>query len=398
MRNFSDWKKAYAVFTEETESAPIFHKWASYSAVASVLQRKVWLELGRLSIYPNLYIVLVAEPGVARKTQAISYMTPLLHEVAGVRLSADAITKEALTMSIAEARDSVMLPNGDIMEHCSLSVVSKEFESFLGQKKENTKMLVLLTDLFDAPSKWEYKTKGSGEDEAVAVCINLLAATTPGSIASSLPVQAIGGGLTSRIVFVWAKRRQKKVTSPPKPDAKMHGQLIQDLIAISRIAGPYVMSKECYKQWDNWYQNYDEEHSGRLAQDKAFKGWYSRKPLFLQKMAVILTAMKSDSRVVEWEAFAEAIADLEEVESHMGKTFNAVGRSELSPDVDAVMTEVEIRKQVSEAKLLQIVWRDVDAKKFDVVMDTAIRTGKVRREFQGPDGKRGIWYYWNMTE
>jgi len=32
----------------------------------------------------------------------------------------------------------------------------------------------------------------------------------------------------------------------------------------------------------------------------------------------------------------------------MGKTFNAVGRSELSPDVDAVMSEIQIRKIVSE--------------------------------------------------
>ena len=213
-RNFKNWGEAYREFTFDTESAPIFHKWTGMFAVASVLARKVWLEMGRLKIYPNLYVVLTAEPGIARKTQAINYMTPLLNEIAGVKMSADAITKEALTTDIAEAKDSVQMPDGTIAEHSSLTIISKEFESFLGQKKENTKMLVFLTDIFDAPDKWEYKTKGSGEDNAVAACVNLLGATTPGSIASSLPVQAIGGGLTSRIMFVWAKGKQKRITAP----------------------------------------------------------------------------------------------------------------------------------------------------------------------------------------
>jgi hypothetical protein len=256
-------------------------------------------------------------------------------------------------------------------------------------------MLVFLTDIFDAPDKWEYKTKGSGEDNAIAVCVNILAATTPGSIASSLPVQAIGGGLTSRIIFVWAKKRHKRVTAPEKPDSKLKAAIIEDMIAMSRICGGYTMSPECFEMWDNWYQSYDEENAGRLAQDKAFKGWYSRKPLFLQKLAIVHTAMTSNSRIITWESMSRAIADLEEVEANMGKTFNAVGRSELSPDVDAVMSEIESRKAISETKLLQIVWRDVDARKFDTVIETAIRTGKVRRSFTAPDGAREIWYHWN---
>jgi len=394
MRNFDDWLAGYREFTEETESAPILHKWVSLSTIASVLRRKVWLKVGRLKIYPNMYVVLVAEPGVARKTQAINYAVPIVREISGVRLSADAITKEALTQDIAEARDASILPNGDVMEHCSISIVSKEFESFLGQKKENTKMLVLLTDLFDAPDKWDYRTKNSGQDATVAVCINLLAATTPDSIASSLPTQAIGGGLTSRIMFVWAAGKTKKVTAPPVPDAKLKLAIIQDLAAISRLSGEYEMSAECFRKWDAWYNAYEEEDPQRIAPDKCFRGWYSRKPLYLQKLALIHTAATTDSNIIEWSAFEAALEDVLEVESYMGRTFSAVGRSEVSPDVDAVMREIQSRKVISEKKLLQLVWRDIDAKKFDNVIETILRTGKVLRKFQGPEGARGIWYYW----
>lgn len=395
MRNFTNWLDGYKKYTEETESAPILHTWVGLSTVASVLRRKVWLRVGRLKVYPNMYVVLVAEPGVARKTQAINYSIPLVREIAGVRLSADAITKEALTQDIAESRDASILPNGDVVEHCSISIVSKEFESFLGQKKENTKMLVLLTDLFDAPDKWDYRTKNSGADATVAVCINLLAATTPDSIASSLPVQAIGGGLTSRIMFVWASGKTRKVTAPPEPDPELKIAVLQDLAAISRLSGEYVMSEDCFRKWDAWYTAYDEIDPHRLVPDKSFRGWYSRKPLYLQKLALIHTAACTDSTVIEWSAYEAALKDVEEAEQHMGRTFSAVGRSEVSPDVDSVMREIEVRKVVSEKKLLQLVWRDIDAKKFDNVIDTILRTGKVLRKFKGPDGARGVWYYWN---
>ena len=299
---------------------------------------------------------------------------------------------------MASARDTSLMPDGTAMEHCSMSIISKEFESFLGQKKENTKMLVFLTDIFDAPDRWEYRTKNSGDDETVAAYVNLLAATTPDSIASSLPVQAIGGGLTSRIMFVWSPGGHKKITAPPVPDPGLREALIQDLATISRIVGGYVLSSDCYTKWDRWYQSYDEGAADRLATDKAFKGWYARKPLYLQKLALIHTAAINNGNIIEWRAFERALEDVIQVEGNMSRTFTAVGRSDVSPDVDAVMREIEVRKVISERKLLQIVWRDIDSKKFDNVIETIIRTGKVRRQFKGPNGERGVWYWWAEGE
>ena len=64
-------------------------------------------------------------------------------------------------------------------------------------------MLVFLTDLFDCRElPWKYRTKGRGDNTIENLYLNLLAATTPDSLASSLPALAIGGGLTSRILFI----------------------------------------------------------------------------------------------------------------------------------------------------------------------------------------------------
>jgi len=73
-------------------------------------------------------------------------------------------------------------------------------------------MLVLLTDLFDCEElPWKYRTKHSGSNVIPSVFLNLVAATTPDALASALPSTAIGGGLTSRIMFIWADKKYKKV-------------------------------------------------------------------------------------------------------------------------------------------------------------------------------------------
>jgi len=400
-RQLANWLQTYIEYTKETESAPIFHKWVGISILAAALSKKVWLNLGRIKVFPNLYVVLVAEPGIARKSQAITYGVEIMNEIDSIFMSADAITKEALLQDL-ECAKATFDDCGVNKGYCSLNIVSKEFESFLGQKKENTKMLVLLTDLFDAhEGPWRYRTKGSGDNVINNVFLNILAATTPGSLASSLPSVAIGGGLTSRILFIWSSGGHKKIAYPAFTQAMldMRVKLVHDLSVLARTAGNYTFSTDARGRWEKWYKFYDERSPERICKDPAFHGWYSRKPTFILKIAMILTASKSNSMILEWKEIYAAVEIIVEAEELMGKTFSAIGRSDVAPDVDLVKTVINQHGSVSEKQLLQIVWRDVDSKKFDNVIDTILKSGEAKRSYTGPNGEKGIWYYspagWN---
>ena len=395
MRKLSNWLESYLEYTEETESSPIFHKWVGISCLAAALRKKTWLTLGRIKVFPNMYIVLVAEPGIARKSQAISYGVDLLGEVPSIVMSADSTTSQALIQDLEIAAMDDQMPDGRIYKHSSLSIISREFESFLGQKGENIKMLVLLTDLFDASEKpWKYKTKNSGMNTIPSVYINLLGATTPDSLANCLPSSAIGGGLTSRILFVWSNIKTKKIPRPVNSPRviELRELLIHDLNIISRIAGAYQFTEESGQLWDKWYLNYDETSTKRQCTDPAFNGWYSRKPMMIQKLALVSAASRQSKLVVEWENFEEAIKLVEEVESAMGKTFTSIGKSETAPETDKITQLLKLHKSISEKQLMHMTWRDLDASKFDNVMATVIRSGNCQRTYKSPDGVNGIWY------
>lgn len=402
-RRLDNWLDAYFQYTFDTESASIFHKWVGFSTISGAMQKKVWFNFGRFRIHPNLFVVLVAEPGIARKTKALELGEDITAEITTITRSADCITPQALLEDLELAGHDEEMSDGSTFKHNSLSIISGEFESFLGQKTDNKKMLVLLTDLFDCKHRpYRYRTKASGTNVISSVFLNLQAATTPDSLASSLPTTAIGGGLTTRIIFVWADDKSKKVSVPEltKPILELKQDLIVDLSVIHRIVGGYNFTKESRKWWDDWYYNkFNERDPARKCKDPAFNGWYTRKPVFVIKLAMILSAAKHSQLYANTEEFEEALKILDEVEAEMACAFSGVGRSEIATDVALCAKIIEREGIIYEKTLLHRVWRDIDANKWDNVSATLIKRGDVKRTYEGPkgaDGKpmKGVWYKW----
>lgn len=257
-------------------------------------------------------------------------------------------------------------------------------------------MLVALTDLFDCPEDWSSRTRHGVSNKIVRPWVNLLAATTPESLANSLPASAVGGGLTSRILFIWADKKKRPVAIPSltEEEIKLAEKLNHDLYQISRMSGQYALTNDCVKRWTDWYNLYDEDESGdRICTDKSFGGWYSRKPTYILKIAMIRAASESNKLVLEWKHIVGAMEEIQMVERVMGNAFKAIGRSEISADVDSVWQIIKGRGWITEKELMNSVWRDIDNTKFQNVIETLIKTGKVKREFKGPKGESGnIWY------
>jgi hypothetical protein len=300
-----------------------------------------------------------------------------------------------LLQDLEAAATTTPMPDGSEFNHSSMSIISKEFESFIGQKQDNTKMIVFLTDMFDCsemPTK--YRTKGSGSNVIPSVFVNLLGATTPESIASFFPSSAVGGGLASRILFIWADNKKCKSPRPSMTPAEkvLEDKLLKDLFQISRITGEYGMSDKADKYWYDWYMKYEENDKNRICLDRAFSGWYARKPTYILKLAINRAASESNDLIIEHSHILKAINDIESVEYNMGLVFRAMGKSTFSSEIDQVMQLIFEYKWISEARLMSMCWRDIDDAKMANVIATVCKTGKITKLFKGPKGETGIWY------
>jgi len=159
---------------KNTEPAAVFDKWTITLIDCSSLEKKVDYPYGRINYY-RIYI---------------SFLWQSLELLVRLRLY-----HLALRFSMKSWHRYVCWPNYQrgiasrswrschgwantkwrTFRHSSLSIISKEVWSFIGQKKDNTKMIVFLTDMFDcAEMPTKYRTKNSGSNVIPSVFVKLV--------------------------------------------------------------------------------------------------------------------------------------------------------------------------------------------------------------------------------
>lgn len=338
-RNLPDWINGFLDLTEQSEPPRMFRKWAAISTVASALQRKVRLELGiSLTFYPNLFVVLVG-PSATGKGTVMRYASDIMEQVKSIKISAQATSLQALIRRMKETNlTDIDLETGEQQYHSSLTIFSTEFTVFLGY--HNSELISALCDWYDCQSRWSYETISRKKEEIIGVWVNLLAGTTPDSIKTSLPIESIGGGLTSRIIFVYEEKREKVVIIPDvtEKEITLQQHLIQDLEQISLMSGTFGFTKEFVDIYTDWRLN---DAACPPFHDKKFDGYCGRRKKHLLTLAMICSASRSNSMMLEAEDVTRAAALLDEVEVKMPLTFRGLGRSDLSATISDAIVFIE---------------------------------------------------------
>lgn len=388
-RYLNDWLEKYLDFTERSEPPYLYRLWCGISTIAAVLQRKCFLPWGTLTFYPNLYVVLVGPPGRTRKGTAMGPALDLLYEI-DLPLAAEATTREALIRSLFNSQATVVEPEtGESYTHSSLTIFSGELTVFLGY--QNQQLMSDLSDWFDCRKKWTYNTKTQGSDDVRGVWVNMLGATTPELIRSTLPMDAIGGGLTSRIIFVNEDQKGRIEPAPflSKEQLDIRRKLLYDLEQIHLLKGSFKVDNEFLERWCEWYKDQDENPP---FSDKFFDGYLSRRANHVMKLSMVISAARRNSMEIYLQDFEDALTTLQQTEVKMTQTFQGVGKSPASDLLSSIMVTIGNEGKISRAELLRQHYRDVGS---DVNLDQIIQTleslGYCKRTVE--DGKQIIVKY-----
>ena len=382
-RKCEDWIDGWMQYTENTEPPKMYHMWCAISIIASALQRKCKLEWGTITFYPNMYIVLVGPSGRCRKGTA---MGPALHllEDLNIKLAAEAITREALIRELKNANNSD--PGVEIgtlgTQHSSLTIFAPELTVFLGY--HNHQLLSDLTDWYDCRNKWTYRTKNMGTDKIIGVYVNLIGATTPDLIRTTMPLDAIGGGLTSRMIFVYEKQKYKTAPLPflREEERQLYRKLQSDLEQIHLLSGNFKVTDDFLDLWVNWYMTTD---GNPPFQDNMFAGYFERRPNHVMKLSMIVNASRTNSMTMCAADLERAIAILEATEKNMPNVFAGVGKYQHADTLANVMQEVAMREETSMAELQSIFARDVSPRDLDDIISTLSSMGFVRKVMKGSE-------------
>lgn len=394
-RNFNHWLKAYMHHTRASESPDAFHFWTGVGTIAGALRRRVWIDMRHFQWTPNFYIILVGPPGVASKSTTIRIGTSLLEQVDGIKFGPQSMTWQSLTQSLEEATEYVKYIDArgqDQLQAMSpLTCSVPELGTFL--KMDDSALVDVLISMWDGQlENWGHKTKSSGNIEIKNPWLNLLACTTPSWLEQHFPTSMIGGGLTSRIMFIYGDKKRHLVAYPDEhileADYHDHRQkLIDDLKRIALLSGNYQLSPGARKWGTIWYERLWANRPTGLANDR-YSGYLSRKQTHIHKVAIVLAAAQRDQLVVEEQDLIEADQLLESVEPHMIKVFESVGVVDESKDIANIVAHVRAYQWIDPQQLFNLLRNNITEKDFKNAVRISLEQGLLSVEVRS--AKRGL--------
>ena len=389
----------YLKLVEDTESPRLFHVWAAVGAIAAALGRRNWFDFGPMTIYPNHYIVLVGTPGTRKstcltiaknqlkKSTNVKYapddtagqrqglikamMRNSEHEqlyVDGIKLDQRDNSLAALTMQqVASITDEIEdeeqmeIDNAD-KQH--LMATSDEFSRFIGQN--NLAMLDFLTSAWDGKS-YEYETT-TKSIEIKNPLLNLLACTTPVSIANSMPPAASGQGFLSRVILVYGARKYKSIPRPKDFPSEEVIAVRETLGYVnSMLNGPFDESDEARRFSESLYELPLE------ISDSRFGYYHERRYTHLIKLAMCLAAGRMDHTITRTD-YEEANRILRATERGMPDALGEFGMNPLAALKQQILEFMRDSMALPIEELRSYFHRDARASEFTEVVNDLIRT------------------------
>lgn len=433
--NFERWQ----LLMKDITSPQSFIDFGWYYTVAAALQRRVWCGPEHKPIFPNIYVILVAPPGVGKGLviKEVEYLlryhyledpnapakaapdanvtTVDPHVVAAINaanyaqatngemkrtmkkpllipLAANATTFEALVRSMTKATRRINYMKHDeklgknvlqIYTHCSLAFCLEEISSLFRRHTEDVANFLL--QAYDC-GNYEYDTKTQGNDEIHRCCLNFFGGTTPVFMESTFNDKLLNDGFSSRTWFIVEQRnRFDKLLIPPlspeQTEARAH--LAEHVKRLSKLYGHIEYETEAWKWLEHWWEQPDRPRANKSPKLDAY---YGRKNIHSQKLAQILHFSEDADmnehgaplRKITLATVKRAVALLDEREESMHLALNFEGNNPLATVGKKMMTYVRRNGPQSTMDFLMEFWGDADKDQIDQILHHFVDMKKLK--------------------
>jgi hypothetical protein len=303
----TDWLTGYTTVTANLEAKESLHRWTGMVCIASALRRRVYMRMQHGTIYPNLYVFIVAESAKARKSTAMLYGQKMLTDsFPDLRIFGDDMTSQGLIKYMFSR--AVIRPDGKKEPQGDFVIFSDELaDLFSTDRARAAKMVIMLTTTYMCRDVYDHLTSRDSLERLYNMYPVVIGATDPRNI-KVIPEEAIAG-LLGRLMFVI--EREKRHVNPgwiEDTRAELERQylrecLIHDLQVISRMEGPMMVKPAAKEIYDAWY----EDLSKKETKDPRADAFYHRCHTTAIQIAMLLSISAGESMVVETTHIEQAI-------------------------------------------------------------------------------------------
>lgn len=369
--------RGFVSLLEKTEVPPRFAIWCGIASLLASLERRVWVPQGIYTVYPNFYIVLVAASG-QKKSTAVNTAAKLLRSMTrGPNVIAQKVSPEALiaavkTVEVSDERGLCRKRSGGI-------VIADELATFLDRNALERGLGPMLTALFDC-EPFEYQTLSRGVERVEDGYLSILGGTTVELLKNSLPRDAIGGGFTSRTMFVY-----EDAVSPPvawiEHDETLlatRDQCIAHLDRLSQLAGPVSFTQEAKEAY---IVEYNQRHrNSQFRSDPGLQNYENRRHAHLIKVAIALMLSEYPTLIMEARHIHGAITILSEAERYLPRVIELLTASDTGMISNAVLAYIRQCGAVPRYQLVRQFSSKMSAQELSFTLNTLMQAAQVEAD------------------
>jgi energy-coupling factor transporter ATP-binding protein EcfA2 len=380
-----------------TDAPDSFITWSAISLIGAAMKNNVWFKYGTFTLYPNLYIILVAPPGIGKGT-AMNLVTSLVEETAPqpvVNALMYRNTTESILIDIEQGwNPGIQLAGNQLvvgkMDHTCL-FVSTEIRTLLGASDW---MLEFLEEAW-SETKYKNKTKNKGVVDIKDMCFSMLAGSVPDFLRNiNKEIRSgmvITGGFSSRCIFVYSENPSKDIPWPEyfKDNAKakaIWNDLVTDIKQIAQLSGMFQINPEARIIMEDFLK------ANRIAasvgdETEVVANARARIKANTLKLAMVFSASRSDSLIVNGLDMRNATAEMNKMLITLDKLFRGAGDSADAPTTARVQAFIEKVGMTTTREIMRSLHRHIGSfETLDRVLTVLEAIGFCQRSSQ-PGGK-----------
>ena len=317
-RLLPDWLSNYIELTSELEAKEQLHLWTGLCLLSSVVRRRIYLDMKYGHVFPNMYVIIVAESGKARKSTAIDFGHDLLMEaLPDINVMYDSMTSQALVASLNHTTTDSKKNEKMVSD---VTIFADEIANLFSYDRTRAAfMTIFLTRTYTCPAVYGDNTIKRGKLKLQNLYPVVIGATDPRNL-KVFPPEAVTG-LTGRLIWIIESERRKndpgwKEENSPITTRQtlLREMLITDLSHIATLEGVMTATNDCKEFYDDWYADL----SKRNTKDPDTDAFYHRCHVTALRIGILLSISESDELILTLPHMKRAI-DLIEAQPAMAK-------------------------------------------------------------------------------
>lgn len=384
-----DWITGFQEYTENITSPPIFRKWAAICTIAGAIERKGWVHTLGSNLYPNLYVTLIAPPGVG-KTEVTWRVNEMWQSLEEHCIASSSVTKASLIDELDDAKRRILDLGGavPVTNFNSLLICSNELGVLI--PTYDMEFMNTLTDLYDCKTYSESRRTKNIKIRIDNPQLNFLAACTPSYLMGVLPEGAWDQGFLSRMILIYSGERQLRGLFDVKATNEVLGDQLKDELAIiGDVHGKFEFTEEAGEFINRWHMS-----GGEPKPDHPKLHHYStRRTAHVLKLSMSAAASATDDRIITLTHVETALDWLIEAELYMPDIFKAMtsgGDARVIEDTWHYMYTAYLKKKepIRENRLVMFLQERTPAHNINNIIEVMERAGFIKKQL----GKHGNEY------